>query len=318
VFKDLVKNCDVVVENFRPGMMQKLGLGYDVLSGINPGLIYASISGFGTLPQYKGPYSDRPAYDIVAQAMGGLMHTCGAFDGPPTWLGIALGDIYSGVMAAYGVTLALIHRQSTGEGQYIDVSMYDNMASLAERYLTVYSLTDQVMKRGKERFIAPWGPFSVKDGYAALIVATESDWAKFCNAIGHPELIDDERSNSGPKRAENMDGFLGPIISEWFMKYTKQEVTDILLDLGMPVGPVQDSKEVFECPHIKARDLIIETNDPIVGPTKLVGSPLKLSKSPQQLTDPVPMLGEHTDEVLSDLLGYSAEKITKIKEAGAV
>lgn len=318
IFKGLARQADVIVENFRPGMMQKLGIGYNVLSNLNPRLIYASISGFGTLDQYKGPYSDRPAYDIVSQAMGGLMHVCGQADGPPTWLGIALGDIYSGVMAAYGITLALIHRQHTGEGQYLDISMYDNMASLAERYLAAYSLTGQVMSRGKEKYIAPWGPFQVKDGYVALIVATESDWAKFCTAIGHNELIGHEKTKSGPARAANMESFIGPIISDWFMQYTKQEVTEILLRDGMPVGPVQDPKEVFECPHIKARDLIVETNDPIVGPVKLIGSPLKLSKSPEQLTEPVPSLGQHTDEVLRTLLGYSAEQIAKAREAGVV
>ena len=250
--------------------------------------------------------------------MGGLMHTCGQADGPPTWLGIALGDIYSGVMAAYGILLAIIHRQKTGEGQYIDLAMYDNMASLAERYLSAYSLTGQTMMRGKEKFIAPWGPFKVKEGYVALIVATENDWAKFCSAIGHEELIGHEKANSGPARAENMEGYIGPIINEWFIKHTKQEVTEILLKEGLPVGPVQDSKEVFECPQIKARDLIIETDDPIVGPVKLVGSPIKMSKSPEQLTNPVPSLGQHTDEVLRDLLGYTDEQVANAREAGVV
>ncbi|MBI3939219.1 MAG: CoA transferase [Acidobacteria bacterium] len=309
VFKDLIAVSDVLVENLRPGTMKKVGLDYDVLRQINPRLVYAAISGFGSLPAYCGPYNGRPAYDIISQAMGGLMHACGFADRPPAWLGIALGDIYSGVMAAYGVLLALIDREKTGEGQYIDVSMYDNMASLAERYFTAYSLTGTVLQRGKEEYIAPWGPFRAKDGYVALIIATERDWAKFCETIGRTDLIGDPRCQSGPTRAKNMDQFIGPIIEQWMNDKTKEEVTAAFLANGLPAGPVQHAGELSQCPHLNKRDLFVETDDPILGKIKLMGSPLKLSRTPEQLKGPVPLLGQHTEQILRSVLAYSEEQI---------
>ncbi|MBI4444471.1 MAG: CoA transferase [Acidobacteria bacterium] len=314
IFKELAAISDVVVENSRPGTMKKYGVDYEALKKINPRLIYAAISGFGTMPQYQGEYSERPAYDIISQAMGGLMHTCGFEDRPPSWLGIALGDIYSGVMAAYGVTLALIQREKTGEGQYLDISMYDNMASLSERYLTAYSLTGTVMRRGREKFIAPWGAFPCKDGYVALIIATERDWAKFCETIGRPDLIKDPCCVSGPVRAENMDHYIGPIIEKWMSDKTKEAICSAFLANGLPAGPVQDASEVFNCRHLSQRDLLVETDDPILGKIKLVGSPLKLSGSPGQLNRPVPLLGQHTDEVLNSVLGYSSDRIAALRK----
>ena len=314
VFKRLVAESDVVVENFRPGLMKDNGLDYPVLKAINPRLIYASISGFGTLPDYAGPFSGRPAYDIVSQAMGGLMHTCGFEDRPPAWLGIALGDIYSGVMAAYGVTLALIDRQKTGEGQYLDISMYDNMASLAERYVTAYSLTGNVASRGREQYIAPWGPFPVSDGHIALIIATERDWGKFCEAIGHPELVGHPQCRSGPLRAANMDTLIRPIVEEWLLDKSKDEACAVFLSRGLPAGPVQDAREVFDCPHLKQRDLFVETDDPVVGRVRLVGSPLKLSGSPAQMNAPAPRLGEHTSDILQGILQLSAAEIGRLAE----
>src|SRR5436309_2724043 len=165
LFKDLAQKSDVVVENFRPGLLDEMGLGYKALSADNPGLIYACISGFGSLEGYLGPFSKRPAYDIVAQAMGGLMHTCCQADGPPTWLGVALGGIVSGIQSARAIMLALYQRTQTCRWHYIDVSMYDTIIGLAERSVTAYSLTGHVLERGNEQYMAPWGPFQCKDGW---------------------------------------------------------------------------------------------------------------------------------------------------------
>src|SRR5439155_14856260 len=158
VFRELARSSDVVVENFRPGLLDEMGLGYAELSKDNPRLVYASITGFGSMDGFLGPFSKRPAYDIVAQAMGGLMHTCGQAGGPPTWLGVALGDIISGMNAAYGIMLALYEREHTGRGQYVDVAMYDTIIGLAERSVTAYSLTGHALERGREPYMAPWGP----------------------------------------------------------------------------------------------------------------------------------------------------------------
>jgi crotonobetainyl-CoA:carnitine CoA-transferase CaiB-like acyl-CoA transferase len=318
LFRDLACQSDVLVENFRPGLLDEMGLGYKALAELNPRLIYACISGFGSLEGYLGPFSKRPAYDIVAQAMGGLMNTCGQADGPPTWLGVALGDIVSGMQAAYAIMLALYSRTQTGRGQYIDVSMYDTIIGLAERSVTAYSLTGHVLERGREPYMAPWGPFQCQDGYVGLIVATEGDWAKFCQAIERPDLVGREGATSGPERAKNMSGWLGEIINSWFRQQTKARATEKLLAVGLPVGPVQTAKEIFDCPHVADRKLLIDVPDPILGSVKLVGPVARMSGSPEPRTQAAPLLGQHNAEVLRELLGYSEEQVARLKEEAVI
>ena len=318
LFGELADKSDIVVENFRPGLLDDMGIGYKALSERNPGLIYACISGFGSLDGYLGPYSKRPAYDIVAQAMGGLMNTNGQAGGPPTWLGVALGDIVSGMNAAYAIMLALYDRAQTGRGQYIDISMYDTIIGLAERSVTAYSLTNQVLERGRELFMAPWGPFECEDGWIGVIVATEGDWAKFCTAIERQDLVGHEGATSGPERAKNMSGWLGEIIGGWFRKQTKAGATARLLAVGLPIGPVQDAREIFDDPQVAARKLMIDVQDPILGPVKLVGPVAKLSGGTEPLTRPAPLLGEHNSEVLTELLGYSKEEVGRLKAEGVI
>jgi CoA:oxalate CoA-transferase len=318
VFAELAEKSDVVVENFRPGLLDEMGIGYKALSERNPRLVYACISGFGSLEGYLGPYSKRPAYDIVAQAMGGLMNTCGQTDGPPTWLGVALGDIVSGMNAAYAIMLALYQREKTGRGQYIDISMYDTIIGLAERSITAYSLTEQVLERGRERYMAPWGPFECRDGWVGVIVATEGDWAKFCQAIERPDLVGHEGATSGPERAKNMPGWLGEIINGWFHLQTKADAGAKLLAVGLPVGPVQTAKEIFEDPHVEARRLMIDVPDPILGSVKLVGPVARMSGDPEPLVGPAPLLGEHNAEILAERLGYSTEQVAELKGDGII
>src|SRR5256885_13016071 len=174
--------------------------------------------------------------------MGGLMHTCGEADGPPTWLGVALGDIVSGMNAAYAIMLALYQRTQTGKGQYIDISMYDSIIGLAERSVTAYSLTKHVLQRGREPYMAPWGPFECEDGWIGVIVATEGDWAKFCSAIERPDLVGREGTTSGPDRAKNMSGWLGDIINAWFKTQAKAGATSKLLAAGLPPGPGHNAR----------------------------------------------------------------------------
>lgn len=318
IFRDLAAQSDVLVENFRPGLLAEMGLGYKELSQLNPGLVYASITGFGSMEGYDGPYSKRPAYDIVAQAMGGLMNTCGQAGGPPTWLGVALGDIVSGMTAAYAIMLALYERTQSGQGQFLDMSMYDTIVGLAERSVTAYSLTGHILERGREPYMAPWGPFECRDGWVALIVATERDWARFCEAIERPDLVGHTGATSGPERAKNMSGWLGDIINQWFSRQTKAEAVEKLLAAGLPVGPVQNAKEIFECPQVKARQLLIDVPDPILGSVKLVGPAFKMSNSPQPVANPAPLLGQHNAEILAELLGYSEAQIARLKEENVI
>jgi CoA:oxalate CoA-transferase len=318
LFGELAEKSDVVVENFRPGLLDDMGIGYKALSERNPRLIYACISGFGSMEGYLGPYSKRPAYDIVAQAMGGLLNTNGQADGPPTWLGVALGDIVSGMNAAYAIMLALYQRAQTGRGQFIDISMYDTIIGLAERSVTAYSLTNQVLQRGRELFMAPWGPFQCEDGWIGLIVATEGDWAKFCQAVERPDLVGREGATSGPERAKNMSGWLGEIINDWFRNQTKAAATTRLLAVGLPIGPVQDAREIFDDPQVAARHLMIDVTDPILGPVKLVGPVAKMSSNPEPLTVPAPLLGQHSSEVLTDWLGYTDEQVGRLTAEGVI
>lgn len=318
IFRDLAKGSDVLIENFRPGLLTEMGLGYDDLSRDNPGLVYASITGFGSMDAYLGPYSKRPAYDIVAQAMGGLMATCGQAGGPPTWLGVALGDIASGMNAAYAITLALFQRAQTGQGQYIDVSMYDTIIGLAERSVTAYSLTDKILERGREPYMAPWGPFACSDGWIALIVATERDWSRFCEAIGRPDLVDHDGATSGPERAQNMAGWLGEIIAGWFSNQTTAEAAEKLLAAGLPVGPVQNARDIYDCPHVAARQMLIDVPDPILGTVKLVGPPFKMSGNPVPVASAAPLLGEHNGEILREMLGYSDQKVAELQAEGVL
>ena len=318
IFRRLASASDVLIENFRPGLLDEMGLGYEALSEDNPRLVYASITGFGSMPGYLGPFSKRPAYDIVAQAMGGLMNTCGQAGGPPTWPGVALGDIISGMNAAYAILLGLHQREQTGRGQYIDVSMYDTIIGLAERSLTAYSLTGTVLERGREPYMAPWGPFECSDGWIALIVATERDWGRFCEAIGRPDMVGIEGATSGPERAKNMTGWLGEIVSEWFKGQTKSDASAKLFEAGLAVGPVQNAKEIFDCPHVEARRTLIDVPDPVLGSVKLVGPPFKLSSDATPLTRAAPLLGEHTSEILQETLGYSEERVAELREEGVV
>ncbi len=318
LFAQLAEKSDVVVENFRPGLLDEMGIGYQALSDRNPGLVYVCISGFGSMDGYLGPYSKRPAYDIVAQAMSGLMNTNGQADGPPTWLGVALGDIVSGMNAAHAVTLALYQRTRTGRGQYIDISMYDSMIGLAERSITAYSLTDQVLERGRERYMAPWGPFQCRDGYVGVIVATEGDWAKFCAAIHRADLVGREGATSGPARASNMSGWLGEIINGWFREQTKASASEKLLAAGLPVGPVQTAREVFDDAHVAARKLMIDVPDPVLGSVKLVGPVAKMSSDPEPIACAAPRLGEHNEEILGEILGYTKEDVARLKADGVI
>jgi crotonobetainyl-CoA:carnitine CoA-transferase CaiB-like acyl-CoA transferase len=317
VYRQLAVKSDVVLENLRPGAMEKLGLGYEDLRKVNPRLIYAALSGFGRLPGYEGPYGNRPAFDIVAEAMSGIMHSVGFEDKPPSWTIYGMADLYSGLVTAYGIMQALFMRERTGEGQFVDSAMYDNMLALNERMITLYSLAGQSVHRGRLRNLYPRGAFKTKDGYIALNVPDDLIWERLCRAMGREDLIDDARSNSGTARAENQN-FLQPIIEGWLETLTREEATDRLNSIGVPTGPVQTAEDIFADPQVAARGMLMTIHDPEVGDYQFARSPLHLSAAPELPKSPAPSLGQHTRYVLQDILGYSGDQVAGLAKEGVI
>ena len=317
IYKQLAAKSDVILENLRPDAMAKLGLGYETLRKINPRLIYAALSGFGRLPGYEGPYSNRPAFDIVAEAMSGVMHSVGFEDKPPSWTIYGMADLYSGLVTAYGIMQALFMRERTGEGQFVDSAMYDNMLALNERMITLYSLAGQSVHRGRLRNLYPRGAFKAKDGYIALNVPDDLIWGRLCQAMGREDLIDDPRSNNGIARAENQH-FLKLIIEGWLETLTRDEATDRLNSISVPTGPVQTAEDIFADPHVEARGMLMTVPDPDVGDHRFARSPLHLSAAPELPKRPAPNLGQHTRYVMEEVLGYRAGQISALVEDGVI
>jgi len=316
ILKRLVEKADVLVENFKPGTMAKLGLGYEHLSQVNPRLVYAAISGFGQLEEFEGPFSKWPAFDIVSEAMGGVMHMIGFPDRPPITTMYGLADTYSGMVTALGIMFALYDRARTGLGQFVDTSMYDAMLALNERSLATYSLTGEVPLRGKETIAGPRGAFMADDGYVALNIPTDDLWKRLATVIGREDLVDDPRTRTGPARAQN-DVFLRETLEAWMKGKTKAQVVDTLMAAGVPTGPVHTAKDIFECPHVAARKMLVELDDPDLGPKRFARTPVRLSAAEEVPGRPVPRLGEHTSGILG-ALGYSEREILALKQAGVV
>ena len=317
IYQKLAAKSDVIVENLRPGAMEKLGLGYEDLRKINDRLIYAAMSGFGRLPEFEGPYSRRPAFDIVAEAMSGIMHSVGFADKPPSWTIYGLADIYSGMVTAYGIMQALFMRERTGQGQFVDSAMYDNMVALNERMIALYSLAGQSVKRGQMKNLYPRGAFKAKDGYVAFNVPDDLTWCRLCQAMSREDLIDDPRSNSGTARAANSD-FLRPIIEDWLATLTRDEATEQLNALSVPAGPVQKAEDLFADPHLEARQMLMTIHDPEVGDYQFARSPLHLSAAPTLPANPAPDLGQHTRSILETLLNYRGAQIDDLVAEGVV
>jgi formyl-CoA transferase len=317
IFKELVEVSDVVVENLRPGAVEKLGLGYEQIKPINPRLIYAAISGFGRLEGYTGPYAQRPAFDIVAEAMSGMMNLVGFADKPPMWTILGMADIYSGLATAYGIMLALFNREHTGEGQFVDSAMLDNMLALNEQMVTHYSFTGESPARGQTKYLYPRGAFRCQDGYLALNVPDNRQWARLCEAMGREDLIEDSRTVEGTARAVNAE-FIRTIVEDWLTDKTRAQAVDILEDHGVPSGPVYGVEDVFNDAHFEARQMLVTVDDPTAGPRRYARSPIHLSSSPEIPTKPAPRLGEHTRSILKDLLKYEEAEIEQLRSTGVI
>lgn len=304
---DMVKKCDVVVENFKPGVMDKLGLSYDALKEINPGLVYCSVSGFGQ----DSPYSDRAAYDIVAQGMSGMMSITGFPNSPPTRVGSSLGDISAGLYAAMGIMLALYSREKTGKGQFVDIAMLDSVFAFMETNVVRYTIGNILPTRVGSRhpLSAPFDIYQCKDNMVIIAIASEHHFAKLCNMMGQPDLIKDPRFDSDPHRSK-YDVELKAIIENFLADYTVEEAMDMMLKLSLPCGPIQNVAQACLDPSILKREMLVEIDQPKAGKLVITGNPMKLSETPADPKHPAPLLGQDTKEVLCDIFGYSDAQVS--------
>ncbi len=314
LFRQLAVRSDVLIENFRPGTMEDFGLGYADLTPTNPSLIYCSISGFGQ----TGPYRERRGFDLVAQAMSGLMSITGHEDQPPVKVGVPIADLNAGLYACYAILAAYIHRLKTGEGQYIDTSLLEAGVAYTFWESSIFFATgvSPPPMGSAHRLSAPYQAVRAADGYIALGAANQRVWEQLCAAIGRQDLLGDPRFSTNADRTRNQRE-LAEILE---MVFAAKPVADWLSELeraGVAAGPVYDIEQVYEDPQVQARNMMVEVEHPTAGLTKAIGIPVKLSRTPGQIRSAAPTLGQHTDEVLREL-GLTFEAIAKLREDSIV
>lgn len=315
IIKKLLKVSDVLVENFRVGVMARMGLSYEEVSAINPGIIYCSISGYGQ----KSPLRDKPAYDAMMQAESGIMDITGFPEGPPTKVGISIADTAGAVCAVHGILAALIARMKTGKGQYIDLALMDSLVSLFTYQAGVYLATGQSPSRlgNRHLVITPYEDFKTEDGSIIIATANQKLWERLCNKVlEYPELIEDPRFRTMSDRNTNQLK-LKAIIEEVTKKKPSKEWIELLEFNGIPCGYIRKVGEVLESEHIKARKMVVEMEHPTLGKIKLLGNPLNLSDTPIEASMPPPTVGQHTMEILKEL-GYGEKEIEVLKSEGIV
>lgn len=312
IFLKLVKESDILLENYRPGVMDKLGLGYEELKKVNPRLVYGALSGFGSY----GPYSQRPGYDIVSQGMGGLMSITGAEGGDPTRSGNAMGDMLGGMNLVIGVLMAIHARERTGLGQRVDISLIDSVVASLENAYIRYFKSKEIPERTGNAYasIAPYDTYQAKDGMVILACGNQHLYEKFCkDVLDMPWMITDERFLTVPLRVKNNKVQKG-YIEEWSRKRTVEEIVNQMLGNGIPAAPLYNVKQITEDEHIaKVREMFIEVEHPVIGKSKVNGNPVKLMDMMPRVNRPAPTLGQHNEEVLTGL-GYTKDEIQGMAE----
>lgn len=309
ILRDLIRRGDVVVENFRPGTMEKLGFSYEEMKNINPGIIYCSISGFGydTVPEHDG----KPAYDMVAQAYSGLMSITGPEGGPPVRVGSSVGDIVAGHQAAFGILAALRYREVTGRGQYIDISMVDGLVAILENAIVRYTIDNEIpVPLGSAHpTITPFQGFKTADGsWIITPIGNDTLWAKFCTLINREDLIHHQLYATNDLRTKNKTSLL-PILEEAMMQKSSSEWLPLMEEAGLPCSPLNTVDKVVSDRNINYRSMVVSVDQPKVGRITMAGSPFRMSETPGSVREPAPLLGEHTREVLGTFLGYTGEKV---------
>lgn len=315
VFRELASDADVLVENFRVGKMAEWDLGYETLSTENPDLVYCSISGYGQ----DGPHKDRPAYDLIMQAEGGMMSITGEEDSSPVRVGVAIADIGAGMYAAQSILAALFHREfQNAGGQYIDVALFEAMVAWQTYMASYYFATDEPPKRmgSKHPTIAPYQAFPTTDGYIVVAVPSPKLWPRFCQAIDREDLINDSRFETNDARVSNREE-LDAILEPEFEEYTTAEAKNILDDHGVPASRVNDMADVFDHPQVQAREMHQSIAHPTAEEIEMPGSPMNLGDTPSGIDRHPPLLGEHTDEILSEA-AFDDETIAHFHETDIV
>lgn len=313
IIRRLAQSVDVLVENFRPGVMDRLGLGYEVLKRVNPGLIYAAITGFGK----TGPYKDRPAFDFIAQAMSGFMSLNGTEDMEPMRVGIPISDTIAGAYAAFGILAALRNRDRTGQGDEVQVAMVDSLISMFTFASGAYFATGELPPRtGNDHMVvSPYGLYYASDGPLAIAPSTEKTWLGLCKVLELEHLVNDPRFDTNEKRRDNRPE-INQIVGNRIRARSRAEWIELLNKAGVPCGPIYNLKEVFSDPQVLHQEMVLESPQPS-GPIKMPGFPVKIAEAPGRLRRPSPQLGEHTVEVLSEI-GYKPEEIDILRQESVV
>lgn len=306
----LAKQCDIVVENFKPGVTDKLGIGYADLSALNPALVYCSISGFGQ----NGPNAGRPSYDVVAQAMSGIMSVTGSPEGAPTLIGESIGDICAGMFASWAIMSAMYARERSGQGQHIDVAMFDSLVALQPTALAQYLFGGKVPGRVGNRhpMSSPFGTYEARDGHLVIAAANDKLFQAVADVIGQPALGQDPRFASDSDRSRN-DADLRECIEAWSTQHSVQEAVAALSARGVPAAPIQDIGEALASEQAQVRSLLADVTHPVLGTSSVMQQPVHFSGMQRSQAQPAPVLGQHSDEVLSSVLGMSQQSIDALR-----
>lgn len=315
IIRRLAAKADVLVENFRPGTLDKVGLDYEAIKRINPQIIYASCSGFGS----SGPYKNKAAMDVIIQGMAGTMSITGEPGRPPVRVGFSIGDIGAGLFLAIGIMTALYERSQSGQGQYLETSLLDAQLALLENASARLLLTGENPQPVGSRhpLITPFQAFETKDGYMVLGLATQKHWHTFLEKVGRTELAENKRFIDNEARCQN-HAALEPIINSITKTKSTKEWLKELEEMGLPCGPVNKMGQILTDPHVQQRGMVVEVQDKQAGTLRLINNPLIFSRTGAQVKDGIPALGEHTEEVLQRVLGLCEEDLDKLRKCGAI
>ena len=314
ILRKMVERADIMVENLRPGAMVKLGLGYEDVRKVNPALVYCTISAFGV----TGPYGDRAGFDLVAQGMSGHMSFTGMPDGPPVKVGVPITDLNAGMYAVYGILCAYMSRLKTGKGQLVDTSLLEGGIGYTVWESASFFATGDVPGPvgSAHRMTAPYQSFKTSDAYVNIGAATQGTWERLCEAIERPDLLDDPRFATNASRVENLEA-LAATLEETLVLEDRSHWLRVLEEHSVPSGPIYDMSEVYADPQVQAREMVADLDPTTSGESRTIGIPVKLSETPGSIRSPSPSLGQHTDEVLSEM-GYAPAEIARLRDNGIV